>query len=202
MPWRWQIPHRSKHPGHEDRRAAEDGGGGGAKGLPKRRGWEEGGGEEGQGLPGKRFQSIQDFGVHRNLPLIRPTPRQGRSGSSTPGPRAGYAAARPFPGESPGPFAPAGSGATAEARQDRKESTVRLVTVYQYGPNEIRNAESARNAMEILESHGWVLPSEEGRDGKGRNNEWKVRLNPGEKQTRETANSANLANSPSSNPDY
>jgi hypothetical protein len=46
--------------------------------------------------------------------------------------------------------------------QKRSESIITLVEIYQYGPNSIRNAKTARKLMQILVEHGWVTRKIEG----------------------------------------
>jgi hypothetical protein len=54
-----------------------------------------------------------------------------------------------------------------------------LPGVYQYGPNSIRDAKTARKLINILEQHGWIDPVPGGAmiDGKIRREVWKVRGN-------------------------
>ena len=61
--------------------------------------------------------------------------------------------------------------------QERAEKNITLVEVYQYGPNAIRDARTARALLTILEEHGFVLPLEEGAvfQDKHRREAWRVR---------------------------
>jgi hypothetical protein len=46
-----------------------------------------------------------------------------------------------------------------KARPANKRTVVSLVDVYQFGPNGIRNAKTARTLMKVLEDHGYVRPT-------------------------------------------
>src|SRR5205814_2263121 len=58
----------------------------------------------------------------------------------------------------------------------RDEEVIALLDVYQRGPNGLREAKSARQAIEILEEHGWVVRIEGGAlvQGTFRQDVWKV----------------------------
>jgi hypothetical protein len=59
-----------------------------------------------------------------------------------------------------------------------KRKIVTLPEIYQYGPNSIRDARKARNLMEILLEHGYVLPLNDGAkfEGKVRKEAYEVRV--------------------------
>ena len=61
-------------------------------------------------------------------------------------------------------------------QEDRKRD-ITLVEVYRFGPNEIRDAKTARATMGILEEHGWIIPLEDGAEFEGsrRREAWRVR---------------------------
>ena len=61
--------------------------------------------------------------------------------------------------------------------QGRQKEDITLVEVYRFGPNEIRDAKTARATMGILENHGWIIPLEEGVEfeGASRKKAWRVR---------------------------
>jgi putative DNA primase/helicase len=54
---------------------------------------------------------------------------------------------------------------------------VHLAQIYQYGPNSVRDAKTARRMLAILEEHGWVTRIEGGQeiDGAHRREVWRVR---------------------------
>jgi hypothetical protein len=60
-----------------------------------------------------------------------------------------------------------------KARSDNK---CHLLEVYQYGPNPLREAATAKRIMGILEEHGWVerLPPGTVLDGKPRRDSWEL----------------------------
>ena len=61
--------------------------------------------------------------------------------------------------------------------QERRKQEVTLVEVYRFGPNEIRDAGTARGAMAILVNHGWAIRLENGADFEGarRKDAWRIR---------------------------
>ena len=61
--------------------------------------------------------------------------------------------------------------------QGCRKQDITLVEVYRFGPNEIRDAKTARGGMAILEEHGWIIPLEDGADFEGarRREAWRVR---------------------------
>ena len=61
--------------------------------------------------------------------------------------------------------------------QERRKKEITLVELYRFGPNEIRDAKTARAAMAILEEHGWAIRLENGADFEGarRKDAWRIR---------------------------
>lgn len=59
---------------------------------------------------------------------------------------------------------------------NQKKQIVSLIDIYQCGPSQIRNAETARKIMGILVKHHWVFPIEEGLevDGVLRKEAWRI----------------------------
>jgi hypothetical protein len=62
--------------------------------------------------------------------------------------------------------------------RERGGPVIAITEIYQWGPNSVRSAKTARDLMHILEEHGWVLPIEKGTviDGKFHREVWRVNL--------------------------
>ena len=60
--------------------------------------------------------------------------------------------------------------------RDRDRLHISLIEIYQMGPNSLRDANTARKLMKILENHGYVTPIKGGMeiDGKKRREVWKT----------------------------
>ena len=58
------------------------------------------------------------------------------------------------------------------------KSVITLVELYQYGPNRIRDAKTARPIMKILVDHGWAKPIPDGAmfDGVHRREAYEMRI--------------------------
>jgi len=58
--------------------------------------------------------------------------------------------------------------------QGRPDPRAHLAEIYQFGPNSLRSAATARAACEVLEAHGWIIPLKVGTelDGAPRREAW------------------------------
>jgi len=61
--------------------------------------------------------------------------------------------------------------------QQSDSDMVHLAQVYQFGPNSVRDARTARGILDLLEGHGWLIRVEGGQeiDGAHRREVWRVR---------------------------
>lgn len=59
----------------------------------------------------------------------------------------------------------------------RERDTIALAEIYRLGPPDIRSAEAAKDAVRLLESHGWLVrvPGGAEIDGEHRRDVWRLR---------------------------